>query len=131
MDNSKYLFNSIIAKLQKGEKIVGFNDVIFNPLEIQNLSQLICDITESNFNGLLHLSSDKIITKYEFCYLLALELGFNTKLIEKGSIDSIDFVARRPKNTSLDNTKSKSITHSTIISYKNWLNTIKNIYDLT
>ena len=122
--NSKHLFNSIFAKLKNGEEFVGFNDIIFSPLEIKNLSQLICDVVDSNYSGILHLASNEKLSKYEFCTEIAKTFGFDKSLIINDSIKKMKFVAKRPNNTSLDNSKSKSIIRHNIISFNDWLLTL-------
>ena len=52
--------------------------------------------------------------------------GFDSNLIKKGSIDSAGFIAKRPKNTSLNNSKSKQFTKSKIISLDDWSLKIKD-----
>jgi dTDP-4-dehydrorhamnose reductase len=124
---NKFLFNSILSKLKKNEQIIGFNDVIFNPLEVSNLSQLISEIAFSDYVGILNLSSNEPITKYQFCYRIAKAFDLDTTLIIKGSIDDAHFIAKRPKNTSLVNIKSKQITKSKIISLTEWLLKIRDM----
>jgi len=122
--DSKYLFNGIFNKLKNGEKFIGFNDIIFSPLEINNLSQLICDVIDSNYIGTLHLASNEKISKYDFCIKIAETFGFNKSLIINDSIKKMKFVAERPGDTSLDNSKSKSIVKHNIISFNDWLVTV-------
>ena len=123
--NGRFLFSNILSKLQSGIPIVGFDDVIFTPLEVSNLAELITDIAFSNYNGILNLSSNELITKYEFCFHMANSLGFKSSLVKKGSIDEVEFIAKRPKNTSLINTKSKQFIKHKIISYMDWILKIK------
>ena len=122
----KSLFNNILSKLKNGKQFTGFDDVIFSPLEVSNLSDLIYDVTFSNYRGILNLSSNEFISKYQFCCKMAEVFGFDSNLIKKGSIDSAGFIAKRPKNTSLDNKKSKQFTKSKIISLDDWLLKIKD-----
>ena len=122
----KSLFNNIFLKLKNNEQFTGFDDVIFSPLEVSNLSDLISDVTFSNYRGILNLSSNQPISKYQFCCKMADAFDFDSNLIKKGSIEDVGFIAKRPKNTSLDNTKSKQITKSKIMSLDNWLLKIKD-----
>ena len=122
----KSLFNNILSKLKNGKQFTGFDDVIFSPLEVSNLSDLIYDVTFSNYRGILNLSSNEFISKYQFCCKMAEVFGFDSNLIKKGSIDSAGFIAKRPKNTSLNNSKSKQFTKSKIISLDDWLLKIKD-----
>lgn len=122
----KSLFNDILSKLRTREQFIGFDDVIFTPLEVSNLSQLIFDITFSNYSGILNLSSNESISKYQFCCKIAEAFDFNSDLIKKGSIENAGFIAKRPKNTSLINTKSKQFTKSKIMSLSDWLLKIRD-----
>jgi dTDP-4-dehydrorhamnose reductase len=123
----KSLFNNILSKLKNRERFTGFDDVIFSPLEVSNLSDLISDVTFSNYRGILNLSSNESISKYQFCCKMADVFGFDSNLIKKGSIEDAGFIAKRPKNTSLTNTKSKQFTKSKIMSLEDWLLKIKDV----
>jgi len=123
---SNYLFNSILNKLFNNETFIGFDDVLFNPLEVSNLSVMIHELSKTNFKGILHLSSDTVLSKYHFCVKIAEAFNFDKNLIKLGSIDDMNFTALRPKNTSLDNSKSKSLLKTQINSMDDWLFSIKN-----
>ena len=124
---NKFLFNNILSKLRKKEKIIGFDDVIFTPLEVSNLSRQISDVAFSNYVGILNLSSNESISKYQFCCSVAEAFGFDSNLIRKGSIEDAGFITKRPKNTSLVNTRSKQITKSKITSLTDWLLKIREL----
>jgi len=123
---NKFLFNNILSNLRNRKQIIGFDDVIFTPLEVSNLSHLIFDVVFSNYVGILNLSSNEPISKYQFCCNIADAFGFDSNLIQKGSIEDLGFIAKRPKNTSLVNTRSKIYTKSKIISLTDWLQKIRD-----
>lgn len=127
IDNSqKYLFNNILEKLKLKEDIIGFDDIYFTPLSVENLSQQITDVTFSNYNGIIHLGSDDKISKYEFCKIMAQKLGFGENYVKPSSIDILSFIAKRPKNTSLNNRLSKSIVKHKSIGFADWLESKKD-----
>ena len=127
IDNSqKYLFNNMLEKLKQKQDIIGFDDVHFTPLSVENLSQQITDVTFSNYKGIIHLGSDKKISKYEFCKIMAQKLGFGENYVKQGSIDDFSFIAERPKNTSLNNEVSKSIVKHKSIEFEDWLESKKD-----
>ena len=115
------ILKSILTKLKNNEKIQGFKDVIFTPLSTKNLSQQIMDVSFSDYRGILNLSANKSISKLEFCNTLAEKLNFKNSDIVEESIDNFDFIAKRPKNTSLDNSLSKSIVKHKSIDFEEWL----------
>ena len=123
---NRFLFNWILSMLKQKKKFIGFDDVIFTPLEVSNLSKMILEISTKNYVGLIHLASDDAISKYQFALMVADIFKLKKELITKGSVDDINFVANRPKNTSLVNKKAKGLLNTPIISLFDWLNIIKD-----
>lgn len=121
--NQKFLFNWIVKNLQQKTSITGFHDVIFNPVEINNLSLMILELVHTEFFGTIHLSSDVPMSKFEFAITIAKKLNFDTNLIEKGSIKEANFIAKRPLNTSLSNLLAKKILKTRPLPLKDWLDT--------
>ena len=125
--DKKNLFSWILSSLKNNKTIIGFDDVVFNPLEISNLSKMIMEISLTNHIGLFHFSSDESFSKYQFALRICKYLGKNNDLIKKGSIKDINLVAKRPLNTTLSNKKSKKILKTSITTFDGWLKTcIKN-----
>ena len=108
---NKWFFNWIINSLSLGKKITGFTDLIFNPLEIFNLSNLLIELTTIKHEGILHLSSNDFLSKYDFIMKVASVFNFDKNLIVKGNSS---FQVKRPKNTTLDNSISKRILETPI-----------------
>lgn len=123
----KFLFNWMLNMLKNKKEFSGFDDIIFNPLEISTLSKMIIDVAKTDFKGILNLSSDEIMSKYEFAKKIANKLNFNENLIKKGSIDDFKFRAGRPKNTTLNNSKAKQIINFKNITLGKWLEQIKTL----
>lgn len=122
-----FLFSKVLDELEHNRTVIGFDDVIFNPLEITNLSQMIKEIATTDFTGIIHLASDEIITKYDFCKKITCFFGMEQSLVKKGSIEDMKFIARRPKNTSLSNKLAKQIIKTPIIKYEAWLHDVSKI----
>ena len=108
---NKWFFNWIINSLSSGKKITGFTDLIFNPLEISNLSNLLIELTTIKYEGIIHLSSNDFLSKYDFIMKVASVFNFDKNLIVKGNSS---FQVKRPKNTTLDNSISKRILETPI-----------------
>lgn len=105
----RFLLNWILKNLKEQKEFTGFEDIIFNPLEISFLSDLIVKLGNIEYSGIVHLGSDEIISKYDFGCEVADILGFDKKVIKKGSIEHSNLIAKRPKNTSISNLKAKKI----------------------
>lgn len=127
--DKKFLLNSIIDTLSKKKEFTGFNDVFFNPLEITNLNQMIIELSQKDFTGLINLASNEIISKYQFAFDVAEFFNLDSKLVKKTSIDDFEFIAMRPKNTSLSNLKSKKLLKTKIISVPDSLEKINENFE--
>jgi len=124
-EERKNLFTWIYTMLKQQKEFTGFSDVFFNPLEISNLCHIIIEILTIKENGILHLTSDAQISKYDFARKVANTFEFDKNLIKKGSINDADFIAKRSLNTSLSNNKAKSLLKSQIISIDDSLISIR------
>ena len=123
------LLNWIIQRLSDGERIIGFDNIIFNPLHVSDLSKLILEIAQSDYRGVLHLASNDVLSKFEFAVKVADIFHLNKNLITKGTSNDIDLIATRPRNTSLSNKKSQKILNAKINSLNGSLITMKNNFE--
>lgn len=121
----KFLFNWMLQNFHNKKKFIGFDNVIFNPLEIQNLSEMLIELLHLDFSGIIHLSSNEIMSKYEFGLKIAKILKLNSNLITKGSLEQSKFIAKRPLNTSLSNKRAKKILKTKFLNVEDWLKQIQ------
>jgi dTDP-4-dehydrorhamnose reductase len=97
------LLNWIVKTLESGETLIGFEDTIFSPVSVQVLSTTISELIELNYSGVINVSSDKPLSKYEFAVLVASSFNFSRSLIVKGLSAQVAQKAVRPQNLALDN----------------------------
>ena len=119
--DGKFLYNWILNNLKNNKIFSGFNNIVFNPLEIQNLTDMLLEISEIKYAGIIHLSTDKNMTKYEFARKIANELQYDLELIKKGLLDNNKMTAKRPLNTTLSNKIAKKILKTKPIELEKWL----------
>jgi dTDP-4-dehydrorhamnose reductase len=119
--DGKFLYNWILNNLKNNKTFSGFNNIIFNPLEIQNLTNMLLEISEIKYAGIIHLASDNFFSKYQFAQKIAIKLGYDEKLIKKGLLDNNEMTAKRPLNTTLSNEIAKKILKIKPISLEQWL----------
>lgn len=124
--DGKFLFNWILQNLKQNKKFGGFTNVLFNPLEIENLSNSLLELSELDYTGVLHIGSDKIYSKYNFAKIIAEKLGYNTDLVIGKKIEEIELTAKRPKNTSLNNQLFKKLIKNKPENLEEWLERKKN-----
>ena len=114
----------IINSLQNGKKITLFYDAIFTPITIWSLSDELEWIIQNNISGVLHISSNEAISKYELGLRICKRLGFDSSLISKDSIDNYTFKAKRSKNQTLDSNYYWSLSNRRPISVEDTINLV-------
>jgi dTDP-4-dehydrorhamnose reductase len=95
--------------LVEGKSLTLFDDVIFSPFNVSDLSLTINQIIESKISGLYHCTSRDYISKYDFGIKMAEVFNLSNNNIKKISIEDMNFKANRPKNLALNSKKLSSI----------------------
>ena len=99
----------VIKKLLCKEKVYALIDQYVSPTLNTLLAQAIAEIVEMKPLGILHIAGERM-NRYEFAVKLAKALELPVELIERASIkDMKTWVARRPRDSSLDISKAKNI----------------------
>ena len=104
--NKKNFLNFIYKNLKNNNNIKLFNDVYYTPISVITLSKIIKIILNKKLRGTYNISSDTIISKYEFGKFVSKIFNLNHKLIKAISIKDLKLV-KRPHNMSLNNKKIK------------------------
>lgn len=112
--NGKHLLNWIITSLKQNREMIGFVDASFNPLWARDLAALLVELALSSFRGMIHCAGDEVFTKHEFIRRIVLGLGYGDSMLKEGSIEQAAFLAPRPKNTALANTKMHQLLKTKI-----------------
>jgi len=95
-----------INNFQKGTSITGFTNVVFNAIYTKQLANILLELVKKNNNGVLHLASQNIFSKYSFLRYLAVRLTGKTDLVLAGRSYNINNGLKRPENTSLNVSKA-------------------------
>jgi dTDP-4-dehydrorhamnose reductase len=101
LPTSRSLAEWVLATLEGGGEVPGFRDVVFNPLLVNDIAEMLLLLTENGTTGTLHLGSADYVSKYEFARQLAEVFGFAPERVRATSADEADFDAPRPRNTTL------------------------------
>ena len=124
-NKKKFLFNWIMENYKQKKKFEGFTNIFFNPLEIENLSLGLVELSELKYTGILHMGSNKSYSKYEFAKIIGEKLEYDNELLSKKEVNSKEFIAKRPHNTTLSNKLSKKIINNHFYNLETWLEKIK------
>jgi dTDP-4-dehydrorhamnose reductase len=103
--NKDSLAEWILKELGLGRSVPGFSDVIFCPMLVNDLAEILLEMLDRGLSGLYHLVGSDAVTKYEFAMRVASEFGYDaTQVVPKRLSDS-KLKAPRPRNTSLNTGK--------------------------
>jgi dTDP-4-dehydrorhamnose reductase len=95
----------VLEKLESATAFPGFADVIFSPILVNDLGGCILELLERNVTGVYHVAAADACSKYEFSLRLAEVFGLDPALVQRASVEDAVFVARRPRNTSLNTSR--------------------------
>ena len=88
-------------------KTKAFSDFYCSTIDVQSLSNIIYDLIDLDFKGMINIGSSDTFSKKEFAYKIAELLKFNKHLILEGSVKSLK--TRRAESLGLDVTKIERI----------------------
>ena len=96
----------LFSSLTNDDPIQVFDDVLFAPLTMATLSDMV-DLTIQNKPvGVFNVGSHAGMSKADFAFIFAEELGLSTRAITRASVDRATFLkAYRPKDMRMDCSK--------------------------
>ena len=100
-----WLFNSLIKK----EKITLFDDILFSPLHISDVSQSIIEVIKNPKKGIYNLGTTNSMSKAKFAIKFAEKLSLSIKFVTFGSSQESNLKAQRPKDMSMNIEKFEKI----------------------
>lgn len=93
----------LFSALTEGKNIQVFTDVMFSPLSMPTLCEMISLVIERRLAGVYNLGSRDGLSKADFAYRFAGSLGLSAQLMSQCSIADVDFLKTyRPKDMRLD-----------------------------
>jgi len=99
----------LIEALSKGQKVRALIDQYLSPTLNTLLAKAIVEIVErDDINGILHVAGERI-SRYDFAMKIAKKFGFDQRLIEPITMDKMKWKAKRPRDSSLDCSRAKSL----------------------
>ncbi len=107
MSGTRSLAEFFVNHLAAGKTVKGFTDVIFCPLMVLDLAELLLEAAEKKLHGLYHLVGAQAMSKYDFGIAIAHTFGFDPALVIPASVSDGGLTAARSPNLSLDTRKVK------------------------
>jgi dTDP-4-dehydrorhamnose reductase len=95
--------------LELKKEIPVVTDQFTSPTYVPNLSKMLIEVATRQISGIIHVSGATRISRYNFAELIADKLNLDKKLLIPTKIDTINWNAQRPKDSSLDTSLANEI----------------------
>lgn len=119
----------VLSSLYDDQTLNMFTDVMYSPILVNDLSEIIDKIIEKNVSGLFHACATGAISKYNFGILIKKIFGIELGAIVPCSVNDFNFKAKRTKNMSMDNSTLCNILGISIPNPEQSINKFKKLYD--
>jgi dTDP-4-dehydrorhamnose reductase len=96
----------LINKLENGESVKIIIDQFITPTLNTNLAKMVLEIAERKITGIFHLAGATRVSRFKFAKEIAKEFGLDENLIMPAKMNDISWIAKRPKDSSLDTSKA-------------------------
>jgi len=124
---TKKSFPTWIIENVKQEKQVNIvTDQTTSPTYVPNLCQMLKEISEKNIKGIIHTSGASGITRYKMAELIFEKFNLDKTLLNAVTSDEMNWIAKRPKNSTLDTSLATSILNKKPQSIESSLNQLFN-----
>jgi dTDP-4-dehydrorhamnose reductase len=104
----------IVNSVKDGKEITLFDDALFTPITTWHLANELEWLMDNDISGIIHVVGKEPISKYDFGIKICEGLGLDTTMIKKGSIDDVNFLAKRSKNQTMDSGYYHSISNRSL-----------------
>jgi len=119
----------MVRSLQNNCKITVFDDVLFSPLSIKKLTELIELVIVKAIPGIFNLGSKHGLSKAEFALLLAKTLKLHTSSMVVGASDKAKLKTYRPKDMRMDSSYFENKFNVELPTLKEEIESIKSDYN--
>ncbi|HHH49978.1 MAG TPA: SDR family oxidoreductase [Saprospiraceae bacterium] len=128
-DKRASLTDWLFRSLSNSNSIQVFDDVVFNPLSMRTLSEMIELIIRKKPIGVFNLGAHGGMSKGDFAFAFAEELKFLTNTMTRTSTDKVSFIKTyRPKNMHMDCSKFENLLSVKLPFLKNEIKRVAKEY---
>jgi dTDP-4-dehydrorhamnose reductase len=99
----------MIKELKEGNKINIVKDQFNTPTLANDLVELILELIKKEEHGIFHTSGSERISRFDFAVKTAEIFDLNKDLITPTTSDKLNWIAKRPMDSSLDVSKISRI----------------------
>jgi dTDP-4-dehydrorhamnose reductase len=117
---AKYL----VGKFKAGEAVKALMDQYTSPTQASLLGRAVIEIAEEKMEGIFHVVG-KRMSRYEFAVKVADVLGLEKSLIQAAEMREMKWLARRPRDSSLNYEETKRRIKTNFYSTENALKVLR------
>ncbi|SMH72288.1 dTDP-4-dehydrorhamnose reductase [Candidatus Nitrosotalea okcheonensis] len=99
----------VIENLKERKEINILTDQYTSPTYVPNLSRMVIEVSTRQIQGIFHLAGASRISRYDLALLVSEKLHLDKNLLKQTCINDIKWIAKRPRDSSLDVSKSAKI----------------------
>ncbi len=123
--------NSFLAKMAtavtKGERYGVPDEEMRTPVDVITLARSFLELAENDFAGLIHLSGNDRMTRFEASLITADRFGWNRDLLFVKNASETPGRAPRPIDVSLDNSLARATLKTPMLGLADFLNLIEEM----
>ncbi len=108
----------LIKNLEEGKEVKVVTDQFITPTLNTNLANMLLEIAERKLIGIFHLAGSTRVSRFDFAVEIAKAFDLDENLIRKAKMDEMKWVAKRPRDSSLDVSKAKEMLKEKPMSLK-------------
>ncbi len=102
---TRSLAEFFLNHLIDSKPIKGFTDVLFSPIYVKHLIDILFCMIDKKLSGLYHVVANEKVSKYDFGCRIAEKMSLNKKLLSPISVKDAKLEAQRSPNLFLDTAK--------------------------
>ncbi len=102
----------LLEKLRKRERAKVFVDQWNSPTLNSSLAEMTLEACERRLTGVWHLSGATRISRFDFAVELARVFGLDSSVFEASALREMRFLAKRPRDSSLNTSKAEKALRS-------------------
>lgn len=115
----------ILNSLESGKEISVVTDQFITPTLNSNLAAMLLEAADRRLSGIYHLSGASRVSRYDFACQLADMFELDSRLILPSRMSDLDWLAERPKDSSLDTSKARQMLKDGPLSLNDSLQLLK------
>lgn len=115
----------ILDNLSAGKQVKAVVDQFVSPTLNTNLAEMLLEISERRLTGVLHTAGASRVSRYDFAVEFAKVLGHDPALIRQVRRDEMAWVAKRPKDSSLDVSRCAALLKTKLLAVQEALKAMK------